>query len=327
MHSVFTFGALAVSSHPQSPRADQESSSDILPPEKIEVEDFDFLSLLRRNKWLLFLGLLMGLAVATVFCSQLQNGDGSQAAKTNPSEEVKQRHEQKDQNTSPKIEWLKEKRAKLLTEVEAVVEQLEMARDQVESLPLNGASEIFQQINARLAKKIGSQRSQLATLESQLTQHEAVLNKGRDACVEHIWLLESGGPLLRSVKKDNTEQISQLIEVIEKLKLEKEAVNSKRVELLCRTPNQSIDLAIDAQKARIAELNSQQEKVEGLVPEEIMRRLILDFKQQITELAAEMSSDLAILDAYETTLKAKAEYEELKNQKESLVRKLEYLDQ
>ena len=75
-------GDLAVNMQLQPPNANMGPSPFMLAPQETEEAGFDFWGVLRRRKWLVFLGLLAGLAVGGIYNSQCQKIYESKATVT-----------------------------------------------------------------------------------------------------------------------------------------------------------------------------------------------------------------------------------------------------
>ena len=76
--------------------------------------------------------------------------------------------------------------------VKLVDKQLKAARDDAEELAIAGDFSHAKRVLAEAMKKIGNGMIQLTELASDLARSEVALKSGREACLEQVWLLESG---------------------------------------------------------------------------------------------------------------------------------------
>ena len=414
----------------QPPNANMGPSPFMLAPQEAEEAGFDFWGVLRRRKWLVFLGLLAGLAVGGIYNSQCQKVYESRATVTiqpkqkqvfeidgqnqfSDSANFDNRHDQliaedniltkclikhglkelptlrdlpstdqisaiqedlvvvqnrdeysmyeleytslnpRDaqtvlativstyekhlnekyrQVTSDTMELLKKMSARFQKEVREVNERLVTARDNAEELAIAGSADHIQRIIADSMKKIDEEKALLSDLTSELARSETALENGRDACMEHIWLLESSNRIPSGSLdiQDKSEQIASEVKMIEELEMQRDQLIVVKNYGPGHNEVQAYNLAINDRKAKVENLTASGTRIMGLLPEQIIQRYIVGIKQQIGDIRGALSTDLAIYrQNYEKATKSEraiAEVEELSMEKEKLVNKLDIAD-
>ena len=306
----------------QSPKANPGPSSR-MPPQKADEGVFG----LSGAAWLLFcLVLLVGITVVGVYRWQLQRFESRAAAETKARERVEENLGRLAAHLGRyELKQLKKKRGQMYADFKIVEEQLMAAHDQSESLFI-GPSKQIQSVVAESMEKIEEKKNQLAGLTSDLARSQVALEGGREACVEHIWLLESaaGKDWVNSCRTLNSRKIAKEVKIIKELKLRSHPSPAER---------QSAQLVINQHKKKIAELEAASLGALTVSPEQILQSYVVDLKRQIGDLRKALASDLAIYRknyvkaAKSGDVEAKEKIQQLKNEKAVLAAELDLIDE
>ena len=219
-------------------------------------------------------------------------------------------------------------------EAESVEQQLIGARRQAEQLAKFGTTEKIKRVVAESMKKIDSQKNQLAELISDSARSEEALEKGREACVNHIWLLEADGKLGSGVVQSSNNNAAQIVQekrMVDELELQRDQLVIVQKIGPDQPQVQALDQAIQGREAKIANLGALGAKIVGVGPTKIVQRHIIAVKQQIGDLRISLSSDLQdYRKNYKSVMKSErklAETAELKYKKIELMAKLKQTDE
>ena len=412
----------------QPPNANMGPAPFMMAPQEPEEVGFDFWGVLRRRKWLVFLGLLAGLAVGGIYNSQCSKVYESRATVTiqpkatqmfqmdnqnqfgestssfdyrhdqliaedniltkclikydlqdlatlrdlPPTDQIKaiqddltvaqnreepskyeleftslnprdaqtvlatvvstyQKHldEKYRQKSSDTLELLQKMSDRFHREVKSVDSKLQNAIDTAETLAIAGKSDHIQRIIAESMKKIEQEKSLLSELTSDLARSETALENGREASMEHIWLLEGDNKIPPGSVEihNNGDQIAQETRMVEELELQRDQLIIMKKYGPGHSAVLAINHAISERMAKIQELNEAGAKIMGIGPEQVIQRFIVGVKQQIGDLRLTLSSDLAIYrENYEKAVKSERAVmavSELSSEKEKFVAKAE----
>jgi len=413
----------------QPPNGNMGPSPFMLAPPEAEEAGFDFWGVLRRRKWLVFLGLLAGLAVGGIYNSQCQKVYESKATVTiQPKEKVIYKTDHRDlydvgsfdfrhdqliaeeniltkclikhalkdlktlrdipateqiqalqddlivaqnqdepsmyeleytsldpsdaqtvlavlvstyqehlddkyrQGTSDTMELLQKMSDRFHREVKAIDEKRKAALDRSEALNIAGNSVHIQRIVEESMSRIDAEKGALGELTSELARSEAALENGRDATMEHVWLLEKSGKIPPDSINivDKSEQIASEQRMVEELELARDQLIAVKNYGNGHAEVQAYNLAINKRLKKMEDLSSQGAKIMGILPEQLIQRYIVGVKQDIQDLRATLDSDLAIYrDSFEKATKserAQMELQELTVEREKLILQREEAD-
>ncbi|MDB2685742.1 hypothetical protein N9Y42_00845 [Mariniblastus sp.] len=294
---------------------------------KPEKADGGLWDVLWRFKWLI---LILVLTVAGLYALQRQRIYARQDAAFQRELEAKEKQEHdaamRIQAQRIKLDFSQKLKARSIAEGKLVEKRLVVALNEVESLPIDGEPEKLRRVARELWEKTQEDTSQVAKLKIDLMRSDAALQQGPDACLEHIEVLEEAGKLPQdSMLSRNSKRLSELTETVERFQRRKDQLltldNPKQATV------QSIELKISEGKAEIADLKSQQEKLVGLTPEQVIQRFVVVTKQQVEELDSTLKSDLKAYRLYTKAETAKVRLQELLARKASLVAEIERLDE
>ena len=416
----------------QPPNANMGPSPFMLAPPETEEASFDFWGVLRRRKWLVFLGLLAGLAVGGIYNSQCAKVYESRATVTiqpkeqrtyqfdrgnnqwsddkgsfdyrhdqliaedniltkclikydlqelptlrdfPPTEQIKaiqddlvvtqnreeaSKYELEYKSLNPRdaqtvlatvvstyekhldekyrqvstdtMELLQKMSDKFHREVKTVNEELKTARDTSEALAIAGDPDHIQRIVTDSMKKIDEEKAVLNELTTDLARSETALENGREACMEHIWLLQDNNKMRNDAFEvtNNGDRIAAERRNVEELELQLDQLIIVRRLGPGHSQVLALKHAINERKAKIEELAAEGEKIMGIGPEQLIQRFIVGVKQQIGDLRLTLSSDLAVYRENYTKAvqseRAKMQLKELQLEKEKLVAKADGAD-
>ena len=209
--------------------------------------------------------------------------------------------------SSDTMELLQKMSDKFHKEVKIIAKELNSAKDKAEALVIAGDSAHIQRIIADQMNKIDEEKALLSDLTKDLARSEAALENGRDSSMEQIWLLESTGKLgPNSVEvTNNAEAISQETRMVEELELQRDQLVIMQKLGPGHARVVAINYAIKERKEKIADLSSGGSKIMGILPEQVLQRFVVGVKQQIGDVRAALSADLAVYrESYEKAKKS-----------------------
>ena len=269
-------------------------------------------SKINLGMWLVFLVILTG----GVHSLQCQEVHGIQPTKQQPQ------NGEVDQLTK-KPETLWQLQDRMQQEINSIDKQLKSARDEIKT-----AATESKRVTAELGKKISNDRSRLSDLVFAHARCEAAEELGREACLDEIWFLEQSGNIQKGSLKfsDDSGEIAELI----KIKREVQVLLDQAVQEYGsdHVAVQALSQAIDEQNAKISKLASLPAEIVGDTPEQVVRRFVVDAKQQIDEIKSILQTDLRkSQQEFSEFEQAKTKVRDLLNQKKKLVAELEKVDE
>ena len=197
--------------------------------------------------------------------------------------------------SSDTMELLTKMEDKFDKEVKAISMRLIEARDRAEESKIAANSDHIQRIIAKGLANIDLRKAELQELSQDLSRSETALENGREACLEHLWILEDNDKVRTGLLEvtSNAEAIANQTAAIDELVLQRETL-----ELRNFGPGhasvQAINLQIKEREAKVELMKSQQAEIVGISPEEIIQRFIVSVKQQIGDLRSALSADFQI---------------------------------
>ena len=242
-------------------------------------------------------------------------------------------NEQYQEVSQDTMELLNKMCDRLHGDIKNVDKLRERSRDTLKELAIDGKQEHIQQIVSDLRSKIGFEQSVLAELTQDLARSEAALESDLPGMMEHIWILEEQGKIRKGSMQfvDNSEQIGAETRIIEGLELQRDQLIVTQKIGPGHSQIQALNLAINDRKARVAELESQESRIAGLGPEQIIQRFIVAVKQQIGDTRLALNSNLAFYsENYKKAVlseQALQEAAELQEIRDKLVKKSDAADQ
>ena len=208
--------------------------------------------------------------------------------------------------------------------------QLREARGRAEASSIAGNPEHAQRLITELMTRIDAGKIQLAELSADLQRSQAALKNGREACLEHVWILEEAEKINRNSLqiRDNSLQLSVEMKMIEELELMRAKLDSANYKLGPGNATvEALSLSIKDRKEKVKELSSEGAKILAIGPEQIIQRFVVSVKQQIGDLRLTLKADLAIYaDIYKKAVESKRALSEIDGLLDARMRVLKQLD-
>ena len=144
-------------------------------------------------------------------------------------------------------------------------------------------TQLLQRLVNELTTKINKLRKHLAVLTSDLALSESALEGGQAAMMEHIWILKEQGKIRKNSLQivNNSEKIAAGLRTIEGLELQCDQLIELEVGPRYSPQIQALNFAINDRKAKVAELESEGDRIRGPGPEAVIQRFVVRVKQQI----------------------------------------------
>jgi capsular exopolysaccharide synthesis family protein len=203
--------------------------------------------------------------------------------------------EQYRDNSRDLTELLSRMQDSFSEQLDKVNAKLEAARAEAQPFKVAGTLKLNQSMVADSLSLIEKEKQKYSELTSYVARAEKALEDGTEACMEYVWQLEQAGQLKSGQiqLEDNSEQIARLQQTIEDMELgvaqlimtEKLGPGHSRVKAMA--------LAIDEWKTKLKELETEESRVVGFAPEDVVRMFLVNTKQQIGDLRSAMDMHLA----------------------------------
>jgi capsular exopolysaccharide synthesis family protein len=202
--------------------------------------------------------------------------------------------------------------------------RLKSSRDQLDELIGAGDLKFSQQALVAVKSKVDAEQTRLAELTAAVARAERALENGPDACRQEQWILQETSQIGRHQieVEDNSQEIASQKRQIDDLILQKEQLFLVRKYGAGHPQIKALDAAINERESRLVELESQELRVKGTPPEEIVRMFVVSAKQQMSDLRANLKFDFQVYaeNAEKVRRIARAEQRVLELEKEREVR-------
>lgn len=203
--------------------------------------------------------------------------------------------EQYRDNSRDLTELLSRMQDSFSEQLDKVNAKLKSARDAAQPFKVAGTLKLNQSMVADSLSLIEKEKQRYSELTSYMARAEEALEKGSDKCREYVWTLEQKGLVKpgQLEEEDNSRQVANLLKVIEELEIGRDQLVITQKLGPGHSRVKAMNHAIEEWKAKVELLESEEKRIVGFAPEDVVRMFLVNTKQQIGDLRSSMDMHLA----------------------------------